>query len=48
MRLSKPVFLHALRSQADATLRLVITGIVGLILYAIVSGGVTLLRHTST
>jgi hypothetical protein len=42
MRLSKPVFLHALRSQADATLRLVITGIVGLILYAIVSGGVTL------
>jgi len=42
MRPSKAVFLHALRSQADARVRLVLAGLLGLILYVFVSGGVTL------
>jgi len=42
MKLSKAVYLHALRSQADARVRLVLVGLLGLILYALVKGGVTL------
>ncbi|HTB34361.1 MAG TPA: ABC transporter permease subunit [bacterium] len=42
MRLNKAVFLHALRSQADARVRLILAGLLGLILYVSLSGGVTL------
>jgi|GEM_PF-3457828 len=42
MRLNKAVFLHALRSQADARVRLILAGLLGLVLYAFVSGGVML------
>src|ERR1019366_3657329 len=39
--LNKPVFLNTLRSQADAPVRLVIAGLLGILLYSFVSGGVT-------
>ncbi|HXB96763.1 MAG TPA: hypothetical protein VNZ54_01840 [bacterium] len=42
MRLSKAVFLHALRSQADARVRLALAGLLGLVLYAFVGGGISL------
>jgi hypothetical protein len=42
MRLNKPVFLNTLRCQADAPVRLVLAGLMGLMLYALVSGGVSL------
>jgi ABC-type transport system involved in multi-copper enzyme maturation permease subunit len=37
--LNKPVFLNTLRSQMDAPVRLVIAGLLTLLLYAFVSGG---------
>lgn len=40
MTLNKPVFLNTLRSQMDAPVRLVIAGLLGILLYAFVSGGV--------
>lgn len=40
MTLNKPVFLNTLRSQGDATLRLVIAGLLVILLYSFVSGGV--------
>jgi ABC-type transport system involved in multi-copper enzyme maturation permease subunit len=39
--LNKPIFLNTLRSQMDAPLRLVIAGLLVLLLYFFVSGGVT-------
>ncbi len=39
MTLNKPVFLNTLRSQMDAPVRLVIAGLLVLLLYAFVSGG---------
>lgn len=41
MKLNKPIFLNTLRSQRDAPVRLVIAGFLALLLYAFVSGGVT-------
>lgn len=40
MTLNKPVFLNTLRSQMDAPVRLVIAGLLALLLYFFVSGGV--------
>ncbi len=40
MTLNKPVFLNTLRSQMDAPVRLVIAGLLVLLLYTFVSGGV--------
>ena len=42
MRLNRPVFMNTLRCQADAPVRLVLAGLMGLMLYALVSGGVSL------
>jgi len=39
--LNKPIFLNTLRSQMDAPVRLVIAGLLTLLLYTFVSGGVT-------
>ncbi len=41
MTLNIPVFLNTLRSQADATVRLVIAGLLTILLYSLVSGEVT-------
>lgn len=41
MTLNKPVYLHALRGQSDAPLRLVLAGLLLLVLYAFVGNGVT-------
>lgn len=41
MRLNKAVFLHALRGQSDAPLRLALAGLLLLVLYAFVGNGVT-------
>ena len=42
MRLNKAVFLNALRCQADSTVRVILAGLLGLMFYGLVAGGVTL------
>lgn len=41
MRLNKAVYLHALRAQSDAPLRLAVAGLLLLLLYAFVANGIT-------
>ena len=42
MTLNRPIIFNTLRSQADAPVRLVIAGLLILLLYSFVGGGVTL------